>query len=187
MQRRTIECYLLLILCACLLGCSSSTPSSTPPQATLKWAVYDPGDGKFTVDLPGKHELYHTEYHDKSLNLQLHVQHVFCDTGDLKFEISYQDFPRELTDDQIEAQLSGGADQISQEADQFSQERIEVQGHPAMETKTEIKGMQAQSVGRFVFVDKKRFYSMQVFSVKGKPPRDIADRFFDSFRLGAID
>ncbi len=146
---------------------------------SAKWEKFTSAYGSFEVLLPGTPETWQTEFESQAFG-HTEVHHVSSVdySGLTMCGVAYNDYPRELTDAEIEAEL----DHARTLPDVVSVHRLEVEGQPGIEVVT--KQWPIHMVTRYVIHDRSRLYSMQIGSPQD-PQNDQqkVDRFFNSFRF----
>ena len=180
----------LALLITFLSSCSSDVenqPSSDPSQKSdihnqsAEWRLYSPKDKDFQVDFPGLPELWETEFESPEHG-HTEVHHASVQSNGIQFGVNYNDYPRDLTTSEVQAELKYTYSLPGTGAKILATAEVEVAGVPAIEVIT--KTGPIYIVGRFFIYDARRMYSLQVGGMHDpRDERKTFDRFFDSFQI----
>ncbi len=162
-----------------LSGNQSAQPP--PPIPGPSWQMYSPADKKFHLEFPGTPEPWNTEFESPKYG-QTEVYHVSVESNGMLLGVNYNDYPRELTDSEVQAELKIAYTLPDTGAEILETSEVEVADVPAIEVIS--KTGPIYMVGRYFITDSQRLYSLQCGSTRDvRNDRREIDRFFDSFHL----
>jgi tetratricopeptide (TPR) repeat protein len=165
----------------------------TPIDYT-QWKVAKPAEGDFEILLPGLPEVWQTETKNSAdgrmdhrhFDAQLETGRFTVGDVTTKVGVTYCDFPRMLSDAEIERELSLESLGTQAGARTISYLPVSVDGYAGREVVTvRTKGQTAFYLyGRYTVVGRRRLYSVQCGSPKKLDlGEDGIDRFFSSFKV----
>ena len=173
------------ILAFCLLligtiGCDQYTASVTAKVA-IKWEAYVSADKKFQIELPGAPEPWVTHFDSPNYG-RTEVQHVSTVANETMFGVAYNDYPRPLSDEEVESELKLTYTLPGTGAEILETSKVKVANQPAIEVVA--KTGPIISVARYFIADSQRLYSLQIGG-QNDPRQDpeSVERFFGSFQL----
>ncbi|MBT6483853.1 MAG: hypothetical protein HOK71_04175 [Planctomycetaceae bacterium] len=155
-----------------------------PSDSDARWQSFRSQDGRFAVILPGKPEFWQTEYESPSFG-HMECDHVSSGFGDSpmpKYGVAITDYPRKLTESEIETELAVARSLKETGVRVISTRELDVEGQPAVETASK-KGP-IYMMQRHIMYDGNRLYSVQIGSTRDpRNNQERVDRFFNSFQM----
>lgn len=161
-----------------------SDPAESNPTARLvTWNLYRSQVGRFEVLLPKHPESWQTSFESEIFGAMT-IFHVTAhdEESETTFGVAYHDYPRELTEEEVEHELDYANTLPGTGAEIMSIEEMEIQGLPAFEIASRIGPI--SQISRYCIVDQNRLYSIHVGSPSDPRKYDEkTDSFFNSFKL----
>ena len=177
LKTRTLVFCLLLIG---MIGCDQHT-ASVNGKVAIKWEAYVSADKKFQIELPGAPEPWVTHFDSPNYG-RTEVQHVSTVANETMFGVAYNDYPRPLSDEEVESELKLTYTLPGTGAEILETSKVKVANQPAIEVVA--KTGPIISVARYFIADSQRLYSLQIGG-QNDPRQDpeSVERFFGSFQL----
>lgn len=173
----------ILTFCLLLIGTIGCGQRATTvnSKAAIQWELYVSGDGKFQIELPGAPEPWVTHF-DSPKYGRTDVQHVTTVANETMFGVTYNDYPRSLSDEEVQSELKLVYTLPGTGAEILETSEVKVATQPAIEVVA--KTGTIISVARYFIDDAKRLYSLQIGG-QNDPRQDpeSVERFFESFQL----
>lgn len=150
-------------------------------KSHVKWQAYKPKDQAFMVEFPRKPEPWKTKFVSPDYG-PTDVYHVSAEFEKTMFGVNFNDYPRNLTEAEVNAELKQAYTLPGTGAKILATTDIKMAGGSSIEVIS--KTGPIYIVGRFFVTDARRLYSLQVGSLRDpRKDRVRIDRFFDSFQL----
>lgn len=159
----------------------ASSRGNEVAKSHVKWQAYKPKDQAFMVEFPGKPEPWKTKFVSPDYG-PTDAYHVSAEFEKTMFGVNFNDYPRQLTEVEVNAELKQAYTLPGTGAKILATTDIKMAGGPSIEVIS--KTGPIYIVGRFFVTDARRLYSLQVGSLRDpRKDRVRIDRFFESFQL----
>ena len=149
------------------------------------WQPHILGDGTFKLELPGPPKPWPTNFSWKEFE-KIDVQHVSNQSTGLLFKVSWNDYPRELTDKEVKEVVNDARSLGDDRCEVLDMAEVTVADIPAVQvlTKVETAFGSIYNLSRYFMSHDQRLYSLAVGGARDPRQRQAdVDRFFNSFQL----
>lgn len=159
--------------------------AGAPPKGVgpplVKWRAYEPKDQAFMVEFPSTPEPWKTKFVSPDYG-PTDVYHLTAQFEKTMYGVNFNDYPRDLTDAEVTAELKQAYTLTATGAKILSTTDIKMAGCRSIEVIS--KTGPIYIVGRFYVTHARRLYSLQVGSERDpRNDRSRIDRFFKSFQI----
>jgi hypothetical protein len=181
-----MQLLLAVLLATSVIGCNTESAGPQPPQNTIaspvaNWEAFNSTDQTFAVEFPSVAELWETEFESPDYG-HTDVYHVSAEFNGTLYGVNYNDYPRELTDSEVRAELKIAYSLPENGAEILETSEVEMAHASAVEVVSKIGPI--YMISRYFITDSRRLYSLQSGSTRDlRTDRSEIDRFFDSFQL----
>ena len=169
-----MKLHLAILIVIAMPGCGGG--SATPPPQSA-WQTFKASDASFQIDFPGTPETWVTHFESPEYGSTT-VQHVSATFSTMTYGVSYNDYPRVLSEKEAKTEL----DNTNTVPGLIESSEVKIGNTTAVQIVSKSWGV--YQVALYFIHNSRRLYSIQIGGPQD-PREDKAtmDLFFDSFTL----